>query len=556
MNKIIIPALGTLLAEKNLLSENELLRACREAENTKKSFVEILTENGFAAEDKVAHELCDAYKFPFVSFVETRPRCEVLKLLPENTARHFCVIPLEVTQNGKLCVAMADPLAKGAADEIALHTGRDTEIKVALVSDIKKAINRYYPISSAVAAALTETEKEKTKITLRENTENSGSPVARLADMIIEQAARENASDIHIEPDEDKTRIRFRVDGRLWSVTDIPCELHQPLTARIKILSGMDIAEKRRPQDGRILIKKDNMHIDIRVSTMPSVYGEKTVLRLLDRCGEARGIDALGFNNKQQSALLAAINASNGIVLVTGPTGSGKSTTLYSLLNILNEPSKNIITLEDPVEFTINGLTQVQVNEKIGLTFSHSLRSVLRQDPDIIMVGEIRDAETAQLAVRAALTGHLVLSTLHTNDAPTAVSRLVDMGVPRFLIASSLRAVVAQRLVRTLCPKCKRPVSLPPSLAKERGFPKDSAIFEPVGCPECRFTGYKGRTVIAEIMPVTSEMRTMISEAAEEDEIRRCACACGMTMLYDDAKIKVCEGITGIDEMLFTTMAE
>ncbi|MEG1799092.1 MAG: GspE/PulE family protein, partial [Synergistaceae bacterium] len=359
------------------------------------------------------------------------------------------VIPLELPDSIHISVAMSDPMDALAVDEIRMLTRRDVDIKVATASDISKALSNYYRVQTSVHEAMADIMKQEKNIggdtvTISPSMAQDVStiatddaPVVKLVNSILEQGVREKASDIHIEPSDGVTRVRLRIDGVLFTSLEIPKNLHLPLIARIKILSGMDIAEKRRPQDGRILIKVSQKRIDLRVSTLPSMFGEKAVLRLLDQSNENVGIEKLGFEHELVASLNAAIASSHGIFLVTGPTGSGKSTTLYSLLEIINNPGVNIITLEDPVEFTIPGITQIQINEKIGLTFGSTLRAILRQDPDKLMVGEIRDTETAHLAVRVALTGHLVLSTLHTNDAPTAINRLVDMGVPNFLLASS-----------------------------------------------------------------------------------------------------------------------
>ena len=479
-------------------------------------------------------------------------------------------MPMKLVGIDRMEVAMSDPMDTYAIDELYMLTNRDIDIKVATSTDIHKAIMSYYRVQTSVHDAVADVMKQEREVgggadvvaisqTRAQDVTDiaaDAAPVVRLVNNILEQAVREKASDIHIEPGETQTRVRFRIDGTLFSNLEIPSNLHQPLIARIKILAGMDIAEKRRPQDGRILIKVADSKIDLRVSTLPSIFGEKAVLRLLDQSGGRIGIGKLGFDQDQQKLLHDAISASNGIVLITGPTGSGKSTTLYSLLEILNEPSKNIITLEDPVEFTIPGITQIQINERIGLTFGSAMRSILRQDPDIIMVGEIRDTETAQLAVRAALTGHLVLSTLHTNDAPTSINRLVDMGVPRFLLASSIRAVLAQRLVKKLDPLCRKNAVIDEVLSRETDIPVGTEVYKAGGCNECRMTGYKGRTVISEIMPVDHKLRTMINDGATEQELREQARKNGMLTLREDARKKVLEGITTTDEMLYTTLID
>lgn len=568
--RIKVVRLGELLLNAGVISQENLNTALAEQKVSHLRLGEILIKEGYLTENHLAEALCQQLDLQSVSLAKVRPQQEALTLVPENVATRLNLLPLQLVGDDRLVVAMADPMDTYAVDELYLLTGREIEIRVTTMTDIHKALVNYYRVQTSVHDAMADIMEQEQSVqsapnivTVSQTTAQDvtniaadAAPVVRLVNSILEQAVREKASDIHIEPTESTTRVRFRIDGTLFSNIEIPRNLHLPLIARIKILSGMDIAEKRRPQDGRILIKVAGSRIDLRVSTLPSILGEKAVLRLLDQSSDRIGMEKLGFGDGQQNMLREAITASNGIVLVTGPTGSGKSTTLYSLLEILNDPSKNIITLEDPVEFTIAGITQIQINEKIGLTFGSALRSVLRQDPDIIMVGEIRDTETAHLAVRVALTGHLVLSTLHTNDAPAAINRLVDMGVPRFLLASSLRAVLAQRLVRSLCPLCKERFSASAAMEAETGIPEGTAVYEPKGCPECRFTGYKGRTVIAEVMIVDSTLRAMINDGASEQEMRDYARRFGMITLREDAHRKVEEGVTSIDEMLFTTIME
>ncbi|MDO5115321.1 MAG: ATPase, T2SS/T4P/T4SS family [Synergistaceae bacterium] len=565
---IKVVRLGELLMKAGAISQSNLDAALAEQKVSHLRLGEILIKDGYLTENHLAEALSQQLELPQVSLRNIRPQQEALSMVPENVATRLNVMPIELKGHNTIVVAMADPMDTYAVDELYLLTNREIEIRVATMTDIRKALVSYYRVQTSVNDAMADVMRQEQAggsdiITVSQTTAQDvtniaadAAPVVRLVNSILEQAVREKASDIHIEPSEGVTRVRLRIDGTLFSNIEIPGNLHLPLVARIKILSGMDIAEKRRPQDGRILIKVAGSRIDLRVSTLPSIFGEKVVLRLLDQNSDRIGIEKLGFDEHQQKLLKESITASNGIVLVTGPTGSGKSTTLYSLLEILNEPTKNIITLEDPVEYTIGGITQIQINEKIGLTFGSALRSILRQDPDIIMVGEIRDTETAHLAVRVALTGHLVLSTLHTNDAPTSINRLVDMGVPRFLLASSLRAIVAQRLVRTLCPHCKEKQIISEAMEEETGIPRGTTVYAPKGCPECRFTGYKGRTVISEIMPINHAIKTMINDGASEQQLREEARRSGMLTLREDARKKVEEGVTSVEEMLFTTLID
>ena len=554
-----VSSLADILLDCGVLSRGELDAALAEQKRAGLRLDETLVRGGYATDNRIAAALSSRLGLPLLSFDEIHPTEEALALIPESAAARLCVMPLAAV-GGKISVAMADPLDMEAADEIRLITGREPEMSVAARGDLERAAIAYYRVKGSASEAAGSAPHEITAARERSGdvseAEAGAAPVVRLVNSLLDQAARERASDIHIEPSDEGTRVRFRIDGRLVRGAEISAALHPALAARIKILAGMDISEKRRPQDGRIFIKASGADIDIRVSSLPSIFGEKLVLRLLRQGGGAASLESLGFDAKQRELLQRAISAPNGIVLLTGPTGSGKSTTLYSLLNMLNDPSKNIITIEDPVEYTINGITQVQINEKIGLTFGGALRSILRQDPDIIMVGEIRDAETAHLAVRAALTGHLVLSTLHTNDAPSSVGRLADMGVPPFLLASSLRAVAAQRLVRRLCPSCRASAEVAAELAAASGLPQGAEIFAPSGCAECRSTGYSGRTVVAEIMPVSAQIAEMIYRNATAGELRREARRLGMETLREAAAKKVLSGETSAEEMLFTTLAE
>ncbi|OUO92685.1 GspE/PulE family protein [Cloacibacillus sp. An23] len=553
-----VPALGEILLKDGAITRELLDDALERRKRTGLKLDEVLVSRGYVTESRIAAALARSLGLPLLTFGDMRPTAEALSLVPEGVAARLCVMPLFVTPDGGIAVATADPLDMEAADELRLLTGREPSPKVAARGDIERAAVAHYRVRGSADAAAADGGARDAALEKPGSIEaEAGSaPVARLVNSLLEQAARERASDIHIEPLEDGTRVRFRIDGRLSHGADIPPALHPALAARVKILAGMDISEKRRPQDGRILFRSAGNCIDVRVSSLPSIFGEKIVMRLLRRGGGAAGLEDLGFGERERRALREAISSPNGIVLLTGPTGSGKSTTLYSLLSMLNEPSKNIVTIEDPVEYTIKGVTQMQINEKIGLTFGGALRSILRQDPDVIMIGEIRDSETAHLAVRAALTGHLVLSTLHTNDAPSSVGRLVDMGVPPFLLASSLRAVAAQRLVRKLCPSCRKRADAR-GAAAELGLSAVGAwVYEPAGCPECRFTGYSGRTVVAEIMPVGSGLRRMIYDGASSDELRREARRFGMETLREAALRKTLAGETSLEETLFATQAE
>jgi type IV pilus assembly protein PilB len=378
-------------------------------------------------------------------------------------------------------------------------------------------------------------------------------PVVKLVDLIIRQAIGERASDIHIEPFKDRISLRYRIDGKLYEIPPPAKHLHLPLVSRVKILAKLDIAEKRLPQDGAILVRIDERPIDIRVSIIPTIYGEKAVLRILDRGGVTLNLSSMGFDANQLEHVRKAIFSPYGLVLITGPTGSGKSTSLYAILNEVKSPTKNIVTVEDPVEYKMDEINQVQIKPEIGLTFAAALRSFLRQDPDIMLVGEIRDLETAQICIRSALTGHLVLSTLHTNDAPSAVSRLMDIGIEPYMLAPSLLVIIAQRLVRKLCPDCK--VAYEPTSAQLKGASiKAELIYGPKGCAKCNNAGYKGRICIVEVLPITLEIQDLINQRASFQKIREVARAAGMQTLYESGIKKVENGITSLEEILSTTL--
>lgn len=492
-----------------------------------------------------------------VSVCQERPEEQALMLVPEKAARRFCVMPLRISGEGALVVASANPANALVFDELRVLTGRDIEVVLDTEAEIHAAISRHYKIAASVRDAMSDFSSRVAMPGGGEFSQDDeislppdAPPVVRLFGDILEQAINDRASDIHIEPRGDGTVIRMRVDGKLGESLRISRSLHPALTTRIKIISGMDISEKRRPQDGRSFILQNGRKIDMRVSSVPSIFGEKLVLRLLGQSAEDRSIEKLGFDDGQRNILISAAKMGSGIFLITGPTGSGKSTTLYSLLELMNEPEVNIVTIEDPVEYIIHGITQIQINEKSGVTFPSVLRSVLRQDPDKLMVGEIRDSETASLAVRAALTGHTVLSTLHTNDAASAVSRLLDIGVPPFLLASSLCGVAAQRLVRKLCQDCREKTSLLPAQAEAFSLPAGHELYKAVGCAGCRYTGYKGRTVVAEIMTVDSDLREMIMRGSHAGEYMKHARGRGMKSMRESALDKVLAGVTSVEEVL------
>jgi type IV pilus assembly protein PilB len=552
------PLLGQILVEQGYILPEQLEMALKEQTATNLRIGEILVKNGWVTEKDLAQAISKQTKYPLVSLSMFRPMQEAIDTIPESMARRLEVVPLSIDANAnKLTIAISDPFNILALDEIRMITGMDLDIMITTLSDIKRAIESFYSVKSSIDRALIEVvEEESTEFDLsrEEAVSIDDAPVVKLVNTILGQAVESGASDVHVEPFENETRVRYRIDGVLFDMLTFPKHLHPPVSSRIKIMSGMDIAEKRHPQDGRILLRAEGRRIDIRVSSLPAIYGEKLVMRLLDQATAMVGLEKLGLDPEEKVALDKIIKLPYGIILVTGPTGSGKSTTLYSILQTLNSYDVNITTVEDPVEYTIAGVNQVQINEKAGLTFDTVLRSILRQDPDIILVGEMRDTETAQLAVRAALTGHLVLSTLHTNDAPSSIIRMVDMGIPPFLVSSSVVAVMAQRLVRKLCPSCKVPYELPQDVAESLGLDGFTTVYKPVGCDECRGTGYRGRTAIFEIMQMSEEIRRAVMTGATSDDLRAMAIRQGMRALRVSGAKKVKDGITSADEVLSVTL--
>ncbi|MCW3040614.1 MAG: Type fimbrial assembly ATPase PilB [Solirubrobacterales bacterium] len=475
-------------------------------------------------------------------------------LINNAAARRYDAVPVAFLGERALLVAMADPANVLALDDIALMTGYDVRPVVASREDISALVSRLTRLDDVVASTADEAAEEDAEIVdLRESADEA--PVIKLVNQIIAQAAEQGASDIHMAPEGSGMRVRFRIDGVLNDTTTVPRRMVSGVISRVKIMAELDIAEKRLPQDGRVGLSIDGRHIDLRVVTLPSVHGEGAVMRILDKNAVVMELDKLGMLETERLRFERAYRQAYGAVLVTGPTGSGKSTSLYAALGDLNNPEKNIITIEDPVEYEVSGITQVQVNQRAGLTFANGLRSMMRADPDVIMVGEIRDREAAQIAIEAALTGHLVLSTLHTNDAPTAITRLIEMGIEPFLVASAIDCVVGQRLARTLCQHCKRRTILSAEILRDSGFPAraDIEAYDPVGCSRCGGSGYKGRIGLYEVMTVNEEMRKLIINRASADEIAATAVRAGMRRLREDGLEKVRQGRTSISEVARVT---
>src|SRR5581483_7685405 len=489
----------------------------------------VLIDLGYIQERDLVRALAEQVGLEFVDLSEYQVEPTATTLLPESLARRYRAIPIG-EREGKLLVAMSDPANVYALDDIRAITNRDVQPVVATASDVEQAISKYSGMGDQIEALSSEAasaiEGEESEAEIEAALEDA--PIVKLVNAIMTQAVADRASDVHIEPMERDVRIRFRVDGVLHEVMHSPKNIQNGLISRLKVMADLNIAEKRVPQDGRIGMKVGGRVLDLRVATLPTVYGEKVVLRILDKSQALLQLSDLGFQEEAFKRYEASFRKPYGAILVTGPTGSGKSTTLYATLNILNQPDRNLITVEDPVEYRLAGINQIQVNPKAGLTFASALRTILRADPDVVLIGEIRDKETAMISIEAALTGHLVLSTLHTNDAPSAVTRLTEMGVETFLVASAVDCVIAQRLARRLCDRCKEAYAPDPVELIEAGYPEWRVgelkeLYRAVGCSACANTGYRGRFGLYEVMPVTEEIERLTVERASSDQIRAVA---------------------------------
>lgn len=554
--------IGDMLIDEHVITEEQLLQALPVAKEKKKKIGETLIEMGFTTENEIAKALSVQLGIPRIDLSAITIPEDVLGLVSESVLRKHIMVPYaydDVNPN-IIHVAMSDPMDLLALDDISIITNLQPEPAVATAHDILIVLDKYYGDSEAQKMA--EVYAAERKELLNRNQEDeaynqdvNNSPVVLLVNSMIEQAARQRASDIHIEALENIVRVRFRIDGALYEKFKYDIHLLPAIIARLKIIGGMDISEKRKPQDGRITMVIDRVEYDIRVSILPTVFGEKCVMRLAQKKALTRNKKDLGLAEDDLRAFDNILKNPNGILLVTGPTGSGKSTTLYTALSELNNEDVNIITVEDPVEANIDGINQVQVNPKAELTFASALRSILRQDPDIIMIGEIRDGETAQIAVQASITGHLVVSTLHTNSAAATISRLEDMGIESYLLADSLVGIIAQRLVRRLCPNCKKEHYATEEEKKVMNIDEngDILIYEATGCEKCDNTGYTGRIGIYEILTVTQNIKKLISRRATADEVARAAQTEGMHTLRQSATKLVLEGTTSYKEMLRTT---
>jgi type IV pilus assembly protein PilB len=552
--------LGEILKEWGKISEKQLTDAVARQARSGRRIGEILMATNACTEEDISRALALQFDMEFVDLDVGAVKPEVLEMMPEAMMKEYQIVPLEY-KNGRLKVAITDPLDLESVDAIRFRLNMDVDCVLASREKVQAIIKGYtdHAESETVDTMLQEFTSSDVDFVDRGekgaalNAESA--PIIRLVQLMITEAVRMRASDIHIEPLANRIRVRYRIDGVCIERDAPPKRLQGSITTRIKLMSGMQIEEKRIPQDGRIRMKLDGAELDFRVSTLPAYHGESIVLRILRRESISVGLDGLGFLPDDFEVFQKLIERPNGIVLVTGPTGSGKTTTLYAALNKLNTPDRKIITAEDPVEYHISGINQVQVNETINLTFQRILRAMLRQAPNVILVGEIRDIETAEMAIQAALTGHLVFSTLHTNDSPSAITRLIDMGVKPFLVASSIQAVMAQRLVRILCPECKEKhdhVDL--ATMRAMGVTEDqlgkATFFRPAGCPKCHNMGYKGRLGIFEIMVLNTELRELAFKHRPLGEIRQAARLLGMRTLLEDGLIKVMRGITTLDEVL------
>jgi type IV pilus assembly protein PilB len=566
--------LGELLTKASLITQDQLKEALKMQKETGGKLGETLIKLGFVSEEDITECLSQQFGVPSINLAHFEIDGGVIKLIPADVARKYNILPVNKT-GATITIAMADPTNVFAMDDIKFMTGYNVEPVVASELGIKAAIDNYYGTTSSLELKkvmedlqqsesadleVLEEEEELDLEALADSAEEA--PVVKLVNLILTDAIKRGASDIHIEPYEKEFRVRFRVDGTLYEIMNPPLKLRDAMTSRLKILAKLDISEKRLPQDGRIKLKmklnEKNKELDFRVSVLPTLFGEKIVMRLLDKDNLRLDMTKLGFEPESLVKFEEAIFKPWGMVLVTGPTGSGKTNTLYSALAKVNSPEVNIMTAEDPVEFNLPGINQVQMKEAIGLNFAATLRSFLRQDPNIILVGEIRDFETAEIAIKAALTGHLVLSTLHTNDAPSTINRLMNMGIEPFLVATSVQLIVAQRLARRICSACKEPVEMTPVALINLGYKKEEigtfTVYKGRGCDKCNNTGYKGRVALIEVMNIDDDIRELILSGGTAIDIKRKAAESGMISLRRSGLIKIKDGVTTIEEVVRETV--
>ena len=547
--------LGDILLEGGLVTSEQLDAAFAEHQRNGRSLGRVLVDQGVLSEGQLVAALATQIGLRFVDLTDFAVDGSAVSKVPDTVCRRYTALPIGY-EDGKLLVAMADPANVFAIDDIRSITGLDVKPAVATRADVMAAINRYHrndgELDDLTIALTGEDDAEDDLSHIGEVVEDA--PIVKFVNLLITQAIQDRASDIHIEPTERDLRVRFRIDGVLHEVMRSPRNIQSGVISRLKIMSDINIAERRIPQDGRMSVASNGGKIDLRVATLPTVWGEKVVMRILDNSTAMLSLSDLGFSQPNYERYAKSFTKPYGMLLVTGPTGSGKSTTLYSTLNIVSTPDKNVITVEDPVEYRIAGINQVQTNVKAGLTFASALRSILRSDPDIVLIGEVRDHETAQIAIEAALTGHLVLSTLHTNDAPSAISRLIEMGIEPFLVGSALDCVLAQRLARRLCSKCKEAYTPTPQALVTARYPWQDGeplptFYRAVGCSTCSKTGYRGRLALHEVMVVSEAIERLAVERASAEAIAQVARAEGMRGLREDGLEKVADGVTSLEEI-------
>jgi type IV pilus assembly protein PilB len=550
--------LGDILVSEGLASHEQVAAAVEEQETAGRTLGRVLVERGVLTESQLVSALARQIGLRFVDLSVHPVDAATVVLVPPAVCRRHTALPIGM-EEGRLLVAMADPANVFAIDDIRSITGLEIRALVATRADVLAAISRYHradgELDSIMVAmdSATDSSGSDELNSVREVTDDA--PIVRYVNLLITQAIADRASDIHLEPTENDLRVRFRIDGVLHEIMRSPKQIASGVISRLKIMADINIAERRKPQDGRLSVTAEGKKIDLRVATLPTVWGEKVVRRVLDNSTAQLTLADLGFQQANYDSFATSFTKPYGMILVTGPTGSGKSTTLYATLNIVSTPDKNVITVEDPVEYRLAGINQVQVNAKAGLTFASALRSILRSDPDVVLIGEIRDHETAQIAIEAALTGHLVLTTLHTNDAPSAITRLVEMGIEPFLVGSAVDAVLAQRLARRLCSRCKEAYVPTAEQLRQARFPWQDGVelptlYRPVGCPACSKTGYKGRLALHEVMQVTEEVERLAVERASGAAIGAVARSQGMTTLRQDGLAKVVAGSTSLEEIL------
>ena len=555
---------GDILLKRNLLSQEQLSEAETTAAQRGMTLAETLVATGYVSAEEVGEALAEQHGMKFADLSQISIPESLAERMPESVARENNVVPIEEnTDDGRLVIAISDPEAFDTIEKVQFILNRPVDTVLGLKEQIQAAINRLYGqkeeqsvdsiLVDATETVIDFTSVEEEGKAKDEADEANAAPIVRLVHYLISEAVQLRASDIHIEPFEDRIRVRYRIDGALVERDNIPKRMLGAVLSRIKILSQLDIAERRRTQDGRIKITAGGKELDLRVSVIPTNHGQSVVMRLLDKDNIKIGLRQLGFSDEDYIKFRNLVRRPNGIILVTGPTGSGKTTSLYAALNDLNTPDRKIITAEDPVEYYLPGINQVEIKHEIGLDFARVIRAMLRQAPNVILVGEMRDLETAQMGIQASLTGHLVFSTLHTNDAPSAVTRLIDMKVPAYLVASSVVAIMAQRLVRVNCPKCKVPVRISESILEQAGFPAawipKAKFMRGRGCPHCHGSGYRGRLAIFELMLMSAKIRELTFHETPSNDIRRVAVSEGMKTLYMDGLVKVAKGFTTLEEL-------